>query len=76
MSRDTEGDSGLWIRPHDELGEPIDARLLVAANRAWKRVRSYAQLQGQDRATAASDRDVFAVLRRVHRVLQAGAIPQ
>ncbi len=54
MSRDTEGDPWLWIRPHDKLGKPIDERLLAAAKRAWKRVRSYAELQGQDTATAAA----------------------
>lgn len=54
MKGDKEGDPALWIQPHDKLGKPIDAGLLAAAQRAWRRVRTYAELQGQDASVAAA----------------------
>lgn len=53
MKGHEEGDPALWIRPHDELGRPIDADVLAAARRNWKRVRSYAQNRRHDTSTAA-----------------------
>jgi len=53
MKGEPEGDSTLWIEPHDKLGKPIDAELLAVAQRSWKRVLTYAHQQGLDGAVAA-----------------------
>ena len=48
MKGEAEGDSALWIRGQDELGRPIDADIVDAAKRNWKRVLTYAESQRHD----------------------------
>lgn len=55
MRGETEGDPTLWIQPHDNLGKPIAAELLAAAQRNWRRVISYAMRLGQDASRAAEE---------------------
>lgn len=55
MRGETEGDSTLWIQPHDKLGKPIDADLLAAAQRNWRRVIAYAKRLRQDVSIAAEE---------------------
>ena len=53
MSGDGEGNPALWIGPRDELGRAVDEEILAAAYRVWKRVVTYAEVQGQDTSRAA-----------------------
>ena len=53
MKGEAEGDSALWIRGQDELGRPIDADIVAAAKRNWKRVLTYAESQRHDGPAAA-----------------------
>ena len=55
MRGETEGDSTLWIQPHDKVGKPIDSELHAAAHRNWRRVVSYAKRLGQDASSAAEE---------------------
>lgn len=55
MRGEAEGDSTLWIQPHDNVGKPIDGELLAAAHRNWRRVVSYAKRLGQDASSAAEE---------------------
>lgn len=53
MKGEAGGDSALWIRGQDELGRPIDADIVAAAKRNWKRVLTYAESQRHDGSAAA-----------------------
>lgn len=55
MRSETEGDPTLWIRPQNKLGKPIEAEILSAARRNWRRIVSYAKRLGQDPARAAEE---------------------
>ncbi|MHB8617820.1 MAG: sigma-70 RNA polymerase sigma factor region 4 domain-containing protein [Candidatus Acidiferrales bacterium] len=55
MRDEINGDPTLWIQPHDKLGKAIDADLLAAAQRNWRRVIAYAKRLGQDTSIAADE---------------------
>jgi len=55
MRGEINGGPTLWIQPHDKLGKPIDADLLAAAQRNWRRVIAYARRLGQDASIAADE---------------------